>query len=183
MGWADGEALFAVYNYYMLSFPGVSAMGRRAEGQRRSPKGDLMNQRRGFTLVEVAVAIAVVAILAAIIIPMLLKNLRDARRARARNDLQVIAGAGAELQYRGPYMTLAMANSSDPWGHSYVILGYNRFGMDGHRPIWVVCAGEAGTIAGENLRGGPGVPGLLGAPPAAWSYAGASATNIVIEIK
>jgi len=92
------------------------------------------------------------------------------------------AGAGTEFQYRGPYMTLAMANSSDPWGHSYVILGYNRFGMERHRPIWVVCAGEAGTIAGDNLRGGPGAPGLLGTPPASWSYAGASATNIVVQV-
>lgn len=52
-----------------------------------------MNRQKGFTLVEAAVAIGVVAILSGIIIPLILKNVRDARVARARNDLQVIAGA------------------------------------------------------------------------------------------
>ncbi len=48
---------------------------------------------QGFTLIEAAVAIAVVAILSGIIVPLVVKNLNDARVARARNDIQVIAGA------------------------------------------------------------------------------------------
>lgn len=53
-----------------------------------------MNSRtRGFTLIEAAVAIAVVAILAGIIVPLVVKNLNDSRVARAKNDIQVIAAA------------------------------------------------------------------------------------------
>ncbi len=48
---------------------------------------------QGFTLIEAAVAIAVVAILSGIIVPLVVKNLNDARVARARNDVQVIAAA------------------------------------------------------------------------------------------
>ena len=51
------------------------------------------NQARGFTLAEAAIAIAVVAILAGIIIPLVMKSVRSSRRARARNDIQVIVAA------------------------------------------------------------------------------------------
>jgi prepilin-type N-terminal cleavage/methylation domain-containing protein len=239
-----------------------------------------MKKPKGFTLVEAAVAIAAVAILSGIIIPLLLKNLRDARRARARNDLQVIAGAiasqlkdtgsrrpsaqssafnprasgtgnqmwasrglfpatvggggalimgnlanmvnrqqfgdgpqsfrnlftsptgpnslnpveanllfgfpapagGEEFRYKGPYLTQAMANASDPWGRSYLIIGYNRNGMAGNLPIWVVCAGESGTILRHNLTGGAGVAPLLGLAPRQWDYTGPSSTNIVLQV-
>lgn len=52
-----------------------------------------MKQAKGFTLVEAAVAIGVVAVLSGIIIPLVLKSMRDAKIARARNDIMVIAGA------------------------------------------------------------------------------------------
>jgi prepilin-type N-terminal cleavage/methylation domain-containing protein len=53
------------------------------------------NRKQGFTLIEAAVAIAVVAILSGIIVPLVIKNLRDSQRARALNDVQVIAAAVA----------------------------------------------------------------------------------------
>jgi prepilin-type N-terminal cleavage/methylation domain-containing protein len=53
------------------------------------------SKTQGFTLIEAAVAIAVVAILSGIIVPLVVKNLNDARVARARNDVQVIAAAVA----------------------------------------------------------------------------------------
>ena len=52
-----------------------------------------MKKAKGFTLVEAAVAIGVVAVLSGIIIPLVLKSMRDAKIARARNDIMVIAGA------------------------------------------------------------------------------------------
>jgi prepilin-type N-terminal cleavage/methylation domain-containing protein len=51
------------------------------------------SNQRGFTLIEAAVAIAVVAILSGIIIPLVVKNLRDSQISRAKNDVQVIAAA------------------------------------------------------------------------------------------
>lgn len=50
---------------------------------------------QGFTLIEAAVAIAVVAILSGIIVPLVVKNLQDSQVARAKNDVQVIAAAVA----------------------------------------------------------------------------------------
>lgn len=52
-----------------------------------------MKRNGGFTLVEAAVAIGIVAVLSAIIIPLVLKNLEDARQARARNEINVIVAA------------------------------------------------------------------------------------------
>jgi prepilin-type N-terminal cleavage/methylation domain-containing protein len=51
------------------------------------------SSNRGFTLIEAAVAIAVVAILSGIIVPLVLKNIKDSQVARAKNDVQVIAAA------------------------------------------------------------------------------------------
>lgn len=53
------------------------------------------NHQQGFTLIEAAVAIAVVAILSGIIVPLVVKNLNDSQIARAKNDVQVIAAAVA----------------------------------------------------------------------------------------
>jgi len=52
-----------------------------------------MRRESGLTLVEAAVAIAVAGILAGILVPLVMKSLRDARIARARADLKVIAAA------------------------------------------------------------------------------------------
>lgn len=54
---------------------------------------DTRSSQRGFTLIEAAVAIAVVAILSGIIIPLVVKNLKDSQVSRAKNDVQVIAAA------------------------------------------------------------------------------------------
>lgn len=52
-----------------------------------------MNHNRGFTLIEMVVVLAVVAILAAILTPTIAKNINDAKVARASNEAQVIAAA------------------------------------------------------------------------------------------
>ncbi len=63
---------------------------------------------KGFTLIEAAVAIAVVAILSGIIIPLVVKNMRDSQIARAKNDVQVIAAAiAAEIKDTGRSPSLA----------------------------------------------------------------------------
>jgi type II secretory pathway pseudopilin PulG len=52
-----------------------------------------MTRERGFSLVEAAVAVGVVAILGGIIYPLVWKTITDARIARARHDVKVIADA------------------------------------------------------------------------------------------
>ena len=52
-----------------------------------------MTNKQGFTLIEMVVVLAVVAILAAILTPTIAKNINDAKVARATNEVQVIAAA------------------------------------------------------------------------------------------
>jgi prepilin-type N-terminal cleavage/methylation domain-containing protein len=51
------------------------------------------SSQQGFTLIEVIVAIAVVAILAGIITPSVIKHLDDSKHSRAQNDCLVIGSA------------------------------------------------------------------------------------------
>jgi len=61
-----------------------------------------MNRSKGFTLVEASVAIAAVAILSSIVVPLSLRHIRASQIARAKNDLQVIAGTiAAQLRDLG----------------------------------------------------------------------------------
>jgi prepilin-type N-terminal cleavage/methylation domain-containing protein len=72
---------------------------------------DNRSSQRGFTLIEAAVAIAVVAILSGIIIPLVVKNMRDSQIARAKNDVQVIAAAlAAQIKDTGVRPSLAGPN-------------------------------------------------------------------------
>jgi prepilin-type N-terminal cleavage/methylation domain-containing protein len=55
-----------------------------------------MNENKsGFTLIEVVVVLSVVAILAAILTPSIVKSINDSKIARANNEVQVIGAAMA----------------------------------------------------------------------------------------
>lgn len=51
------------------------------------------SSKRGFTLIEIVVVLAVVAVLAAVMTPAVIKHLNDSRTARAANDVKIIASA------------------------------------------------------------------------------------------
>jgi len=80
-------------------------------------------KNKGFTLVEVVVVLAVVAILAAILTPNIVKNIKDSKIARAANETQVIAGAIASFYKdlgRWPTSRGDTANNSD---YLYLLIG------------------------------------------------------------
>jgi len=51
------------------------------------------HDRRGFTLIEIVIAVAIVAIFAAAMSPMVFRHLEDAKTAKAQNETEVIATA------------------------------------------------------------------------------------------
>ncbi|MFT5239715.1 MAG: general secretion pathway protein G [Candidatus Promineifilaceae bacterium] len=67
-------------------------------------------ERRGFTLVEIMVVVAIIGLLAAIAIPSFSKARLNAQMSRAQNDLRVLATAFEQLsmdtgQWPGGYST------------------------------------------------------------------------------
>lgn len=59
----------------------------------------VVNCKKGFTLIEVIVVIAVVAILAAMLTPSIIKHIEDARISTVQNDVSVI-GASMTNMYK-----------------------------------------------------------------------------------
>ena len=53
----------------------------------------ILHCRRGFTLIEMIVVIAVIAVLASIITPMIAKYLEDSKISRAVSDVKMIGAA------------------------------------------------------------------------------------------
>lgn len=102
--------------------------------------------RRGFTLVEMLVIIAVIAVLAAVVAPEIFRNVSDARAGSARQQIEIFATAldayrldnhryptteqglaalrvepavgERPPRWRGPYLRRAVPD--DPWGRPYV---------------------------------------------------------------
>ncbi len=105
-----------------------------------------MKSRReqGFTLIEAAVAIAVVAILSGIVVPLVVKNLNDSRVARAKNDIQVIAAAIAS-QLKD---TARRPNAAGPTGSTGV---GSAVWASGPASTALYPTGVTATGAGNNL--------------------------------
>jgi general secretion pathway protein G len=106
------------------------------------------SRRAGFTLVEMVVVVAIIAVLAAVVAPEVFKNVSDANASAARQQIELLGTALdsyrldnhvypttdqglASLRtepatgekpprWRGPYLRRALP--PDPWGRPYVYL-------------------------------------------------------------
>lgn len=70
----------------------------------------LRRQERGFTLVELMVVIVIVAIMAAIAVPLYTNYIKDARRSEAANGLAAVATAQQTYYQRNNTYANALAN-------------------------------------------------------------------------
>lgn len=83
-----------------------------------------MNSRRGWTLVEAVIAIALMGVLAAIVMPYLIGKLRQARTIRVMSDLRAIEVDLESFQAEHGSLPddltgVGREGKLDPWGYGY----------------------------------------------------------------
>ncbi len=74
------------------------------------------NDRSGFTLIEIVIAVAIVAIFAAALSPMVFRHLEDAKLAKAQNESETIATA--VLSYYKDVGAWPYTNANGPTGNA-----------------------------------------------------------------
>lgn len=122
-----------------------------------SPRTESRRARRGFTLIEMLVVLAIIATLAAVIAPSIFRNVGDSKVAAAKTQIDAFAvalgayrldndlyptteqglaalrdlptGADAPRNWRGPYLEKVIGR--DPWGHEYLYLSPGRVNLNG----------------------------------------------------
>jgi general secretion pathway protein G len=125
--------------------------------------------KRGFTLIELLVVILILAILATLIVPKVLERIKDAKRAKAASDVEMlsnllthyhldndvfptteeglqalrVAPSGAK-NWRGPYSEKDIP--VDPWSNEYV---YESPGPNSEDSYVITSYGEDGAEGGE----------------------------------
>lgn len=126
-------------------------------------------KRHGFTFIELLVAILILAILAALIVPRVITRASDAKRAKAASDIATLSSLLQQFRldtdrfptteegldalrtppadvsnWRGPYTTRPIP--TDPWQHPYV---YAWPGVDGDESFALLSYGSDGQQGGE----------------------------------
>jgi prepilin-type N-terminal cleavage/methylation domain-containing protein len=82
-----------------------------------------MRNSKGFTLIEIIVAVALVAILSAAVAPSVLNNIAQGRVSRSQSDVQAIAGAVMRFKSEvGKYPRLDTPERPDTTGEAFDFL-------------------------------------------------------------
>lgn len=126
-----------------------------------------MRNTKGFTLIEIIVAVALVAILSAAVAPSVLNNIAQGRVSRAQSDVQAIAGAVMRFKSEvGVYPRIDVPSHPDTTGEAFdfLVSGTGDFPAPATGANWPtaeatgVAAASAQTIT-EHLIQGKGANG------------------------
>jgi general secretion pathway protein G len=123
-----------------------------------------LGSERGFTLVEVALVMAIMSVLAAISVPKYLAALEAARIVKAIGDIRTIdREIRAHVVLTGCYPTtladLNHADLRDPWGRPYVYTVLSSYGSGSGGSgagSGGSCGGSSGGSSGSGSSGGGG---------------------------
>ncbi len=102
------------------------------------------NRRHAFTLIEILVVVVILAVLAAVVVPNVIKKIGEGRIAAAKSDITTFSGAlqmyaadtgqypsteqglpaliqnvGNDPKWKGPYLHNEVTIRPDPWGNQY----------------------------------------------------------------
>jgi general secretion pathway protein G len=122
----------------------------------------------GFTILELLIVCAILAIVASVGVPQYLSALRIARVGKAKHELVLIAKEVDQFVVRnGGHLPLTLyqvgfGGRSDPWGKPYCYLNYTDGTGDGLD--WAIAAGIVDPSAFQSAESGSGAtPRRLGA--------------------
>jgi general secretion pathway protein G len=129
--------------------------------------------RKGFTLIEILVVVAVLAVLAALVAPNVFQHLGTAQDAAARSQIEMLGGAldayrldngrypttdqgidalrsaptvePAPRNWRGPYLRREIP--ADPWGNPYQYVSPGEFNPNSYDLL---------SLGADGLPGGEG---------------------------
>ena len=102
----------------------------------------LTRPSRGFTLIEIMIAVAIVAILAGIALPSYQEYVRNSRRVDGQNSLQQLMLAQEKIRSNNDKYTTALGD-----------LGVSGTSADGHYTIAITSADGTGYVATATATG------------------------------
>ena len=110
-----------------------------------------LRDRRGFTLIEIVIAVAIVAIFAAAISPMVFRHLEDAKIGKAQNEAETIATA--VLNYYKDVGAWPYTNTNGPAGNQIDRVLSSSVVATGTGPDAAPGAGNWGTYGNSKSLG------------------------------
>ena len=128
----------------------------------------------GFTLIEILVVVVILAVLAAVVVPNVIKKIGEGRISAATSDItnfstaiqlyqadashvpptdaglnSLLSNTANEKNWKGPYLHNQAQIPNDPWGHPYK---YVTPGPDGQEYLIISDGDGSGPITSATIK-------------------------------